>query len=149
MLDEFKIIESSTCIRFVERTNQIDFVDITNTLGCWSFVGRVGGRQEMSMSAESGCFREGVAVHEMLHVLGFMHTQSRVDRDDYIEILWDNIWPGAEGNFEKVDPAFFENFNTPYDLRSVMHYPRCVPLFCCFKIKSRAFFGSHRGGSIL
>lgn len=35
-------IELHTCIRFVERTNQADFVEIFAGNGCWSHVGRIG-----------------------------------------------------------------------------------------------------------
>lgn len=51
-----------------------------------------------------------------------MHNH--VDRDRFVRILWENIWPGMAFNFETVDPDWFDNFNTPYDLMSVMHYPR-------------------------
>lgn len=35
-------IQLKTCIRFVERTNQADFVEIFAGNGCWSAVGRNG-----------------------------------------------------------------------------------------------------------
>lgn len=49
---------------------------------------------------------------------------SAIERDDHIEILWDNIIPESMHNFDKVDPRWFNNFGTPYDLHSIMHYPR-------------------------
>jgi Astacin (Peptidase family M12A) len=120
---EFRLIEQRTCIRFVRRTLQNDFVEIINGDGCWSWIGRVGGRQELSMSRQ-GCFAVGTGVHEAIHALGYAHMHSAFERDDFVQIFWNNIIPGTESNFEKVDPQWFSNFNTPYDLRSVMHYPR-------------------------
>lgn len=35
-------IERHTCIRFIPRTNQVDFIDIYSGSGCWSHVGRNG-----------------------------------------------------------------------------------------------------------
>jgi len=45
-----------------------------------------------------------------------------IERDDYVEIFWNNIEPGFEHNFDRVNPNTFSNFGTVYDLRSVMHY---------------------------
>lgn len=70
MLNEFRIIESSTCIQFVERTFELDFVEIIDGNGCWAWARRQGGRQEMSMDRARGCLSEGIAVHEAIHVLG-------------------------------------------------------------------------------
>lgn len=47
------------------------------------------------MSLQSpGCLRVGVISHEFMHALGFVHEQSRFDRDKYVTIMWQNIWKG-------------------------------------------------------
>jgi len=38
-----------------------------------------------------GCMWSGVASHEIMHALGFVHEQSRSDRDHYVSVLWENI----------------------------------------------------------
>lgn len=49
-----------------------------------------------------------------------MHNH--IDRDDYVEIKWDNIKKKDAYNFRKGDALNFDNFGTPYDFDSVMHY---------------------------
>lgn len=72
MLAQLKQIEDKTCIRFVERTYQIDFVRIGNFGGCWSFIGRTGGRQDLSMgfTDTNTCLWNGMMMHEMMHAIG-------------------------------------------------------------------------------
>ena len=36
-------------------------------------------------------FYMGTAMHEVLHILGYYHEQCRSDRDEYVNIIWDNI----------------------------------------------------------
>lgn len=60
----------------------------------------------------------------MIHALGFYHAQSATDRDDYVEILWENIKPGKEHNFNKYGSDKITDFGVGYDYGSVMHYSR-------------------------
>lgn len=39
----------------------------------------------------TSCFRLGSIIHEILHALGFYHVQSSTNRDDHVNIVWDNI----------------------------------------------------------
>jgi hypothetical protein len=116
-------IERFTCVRFVPRTSEVDFIEIINGGGCWSWLGRVGGRQELSMQSP-GCFWEGTMIHEWYHALGYDHMHNHIDRDRYVNIHWENIQAGMESQFHTVDPQWFYNFGTSYDLLSIMHYPR-------------------------
>lgn len=69
-----------------------------------------------------GCVYVGIAQHELMHVVGFWHEQSRYDRDDYIRINWENIEPGMEYNFDKYSWNDIQSLDAPYDYGSVMHY---------------------------
>lgn len=64
-----------------------------STGSCWSYVGRQGGSQTVSLSRQ-GCLYHGTVQHELLHALGFNHEQTRSDRDNHIQVVWDNIIQG-------------------------------------------------------
>ncbi|KAF7656245.1 hypothetical protein LDENG_00044660 [Lucifuga dentata] len=101
-----------SCIRFVKRTNQRDYLSIQSNNGCYSYVGRRGNGQ-------TGCLYHSTVQHELLHALGFNHEQCRSDRDQHIRVLWENIESGWEYAFDKINTL---NQNTPYDYNSVMQY---------------------------
>ncbi|XP_037571826.1 astacin-like metalloprotease toxin 5 [Dermacentor silvarum] len=112
-------IEAVSCIRFVNRTTERDYVFIDRNDTCGSYVGRKGGRQHLALGL--GCMQIGSVMHELLHVVGFHHEHSRSDRDDYIDVFLDNVQPGRQHNFRKMQP--FENrLLSPFDLDSIMLY---------------------------
>lgn len=115
-------MEAMMCIRYVRRTTETDYVFVTNeNTGCWSWIGRVGGAQQLNLGP--GCVHDYIIWHEFIHALGFFHMHSAYDRDNFVEIIWENIIPGMEHNFDKVNPETTSQYGVPYDILSVMHYP--------------------------
>ena len=60
---------------------------------CHSNLGMIGGRQTISIGR--GCERKGIVQHEILHALGRIHEQSRLDRDQYVQINLNNVQQGT------------------------------------------------------
>lgn len=112
----------ASCIRFVQRTNQANYINIvSNQQGCFSYVGmnNQAGPQTLSL-ARSGCVYTGIAIHELLHAVGFHHEQNRPDRDTYLTINYQNIKPNMAYNFDKLTNVDTQGF--AYDYFSIMHY---------------------------
>ncbi|XP_069077862.1 astacin-like metalloendopeptidase isoform X2 [Pleurodeles waltl] len=116
-LEEFNTL---TCIKLVNRTTETDYLSITSENGCWSYIGKIGGGQTVSL-AESTCMSKGIIHHEVDHALGFYHEHTRSDRDEYVDIQLHNIAEGNKENFEKQET---NNLDLPYDFQSVLHYGR-------------------------
>uniref|UniRef100_A0A8C4Q8B4 Metalloendopeptidase n=1 Tax=Eptatretus burgeri TaxID=7764 RepID=A0A8C4Q8B4_EPTBU len=82
-----------TCVRFIPRTDEKDFINIQALGESWSFMGRRGGAQSLSLS-EPGAVQKGTVLHEFMHALGFHHEHCRPDRDQHIQVLQKNIQKG-------------------------------------------------------
>ena len=108
----------NTCIRFIPRTKENNYIKLKKTgdglvnfrtyiekltliiqvssfpfdIRCWSYIGRKRGNQTVSL--DKGCVDKGTVLHELMHAAGFLHEQSRTDRDKFVTIHWDNIDPG-------------------------------------------------------
>lgn len=59
-----------------------------------------------------------------MHAIGFFHEQNREERDDYVDVIYENIRIGHESNFDKAMNGTTYSFDVPYDYGSVMHYSR-------------------------
>ncbi|KAI6175941.1 Zinc metalloproteinase nas-8 [Aphelenchoides bicaudatus] len=106
-----------TCIRFTPKLEgERDYLYIGKIDGCFSDVGRAGGRQ---LSLDDGCLQYDTVIHELLHSVGFYHEH---ERDHYINILWQNIDKEAYDQFGRVDLTESSYYGQPYDYKSIMHY---------------------------
>ena len=88
-----------------------------------SQVGMVGGPQFLSIGINH-FDNKYTMTHEFFHAMGYLHEQSRVDRDTYVTINWANISLTAcngscWGNFQKNVLAIPTG---AYDFLSIMHY---------------------------
>lgn len=116
-------IEAKTCVKFRKRRkDDKDYLYFVEDDGCWSYVGRKGGKQIISLLF--GCHSKHAVVHEIMHALGFFHEQTRPDRDEYVNIRLKNVFDWARHNFEKLKYSEIIKIKHPYDYKSVMHYPR-------------------------
>ncbi len=70
------------------------------------------------------CASVGSALHELGHTLGLWHEHSRLDRDNFIEILYHNLRkPEYAKHFTKVSEEMFHSVpDVGYDIESIMHY---------------------------
>lgn len=89
---------------------------------CSSHVGRTGAGAQQVTIAEA-CGEVGHAAHELGHAIGLWHEHSRLDRDKFITIHWENIERTSLHNFEKISRNELDEVpDIGYDIQSIMHY---------------------------
>jgi hypothetical protein len=115
-------------IKFVARGTQTNYVNFyfdptSNNAECETTVGMAGGEQ--SVGGAGGSYNPctlGTILHEMGHVVGLWHEQSRPDRNTYVSVNYDNLIKGSISNFNQIyDNA--QTFGTLFDYASIMEYP--------------------------
>ena len=123
ILAAIKVYHSVSCLRFFPRTTERAYISFFKGDGCFSPVGYESNpflNQRNDISIGTGCESVGTALHEMGHSIGLYHEQNRPDRDRYITIVKSNIDKDMYFNFQlEYD---INSLNTPYDLKSIMHY---------------------------
>ena len=126
--DQNRVLEAiahwnnNTSVTLLERTPAIassvpDYVYFEPYPACASWVGRIGGPQELNVGSQCST---GSLIHEIGHAVGLFHEHTRADRDNFITVAWDNIKTGKEFNFEIVSSGV--TALKDYDYGSVMHY---------------------------
>ncbi|VDO95385.1 unnamed protein product [Heligmosomoides polygyrus] len=117
-----KAWNDDTCIEIFEETSGIEWLCLQgSSIGCWSFVGRIGGVQNLSLG--NGCESVSIAAHELGDALGFFHTHSRYDREQFITVNVQNI------KFSHGTTITDYNYEATYDPGSVIQWygPTMVP----------------------
>ena len=80
--------------------------------------------QPQGITLGEGCVHFPIIVHELGHAIGFYHEHSRPDRDEHIEVRYNNIKPSATPNFDIKPPGTTNLLGYGYDYASIMHYGR-------------------------
>lgn len=104
-----------------ENSNYIKF-DLGEQ-NCNSYLGMIGdikNGQTISLSDDCGVKE---IVHEIMHALGFIHEHSRADRDQYLDVHWENIDEVYHLQFMKFPDDFYNTRAHPFDFKSIMLYP--------------------------
>lgn len=107
---------------FEVRDKEPNFIDFVLTLNnSSSNLGMIGGRQSIRLNSNAD---EGTVAHEIGHALGLIHEHSRMDRDMYITVHYENIWPRFHDQFDipKSGRATAE-----FDFESIMLYANFLP----------------------
>ncbi|HLF31691.1 MAG TPA: M12 family metallopeptidase [Xanthomonadales bacterium] len=110
----------NTALKCVNRSQAVamgdrDYVYVVAGNGDASYVGRQGGKQLLSILIWNN---PNIISHEIKHALGWGHEQQHPNRDEYVDILFENIPLEKQENFYVHD-----NGNEgDYDFDSVMHY---------------------------
>lgn len=75
-------------VSFVERSNEANYILVMNDEDeNSSFVGMLGGVQALKISN----WTRRLILHEIGHALGLSHEHQRSDRDDFVDVIWENI----------------------------------------------------------
>ena len=122
--DAIRHWEQNTPIRFVERTDQPNWVRFTPSSRCAAPVGMIGGEQNVFLRESCG---PGAVVHEIGHAVGLWHEHERSDRDSHV---WARSHPlgRVDGIYYYRKDGPYAAPRGPYDYGSVMHYRLLGPV---------------------
>ena len=125
-----KIIEDRTrigtrnCITFKKQNTEKSYLKINNGGSCDSLIGKLKIERSQIVNLDRlNCMNQATIAHELVHALGFDQEHNRPDRDDWIEINFNNVIDEVfNSDFRILNQSQFQDFGTPYDYKSIMHY---------------------------
>ncbi|BBQ08993.1 hypothetical protein JUNP353_3564 [Elizabethkingia anophelis] len=113
----FDMISSKTSVKFIQRTNQTEYITFTYSTGNSSPLGwvknRVNGIKIYNTTYPA------IIAHEIMHSMGIMHEQCRPDRDQYIIVDTNRAQEGSRHNFNLYNDYAGHG---EFDFGSVMMY---------------------------
>ena len=119
-------LSSDTCLSFREIKVEDEEKHLSEGIiryqkldGCFSGLGRTESNR---ISIGQGCHSIPIIKHETFHTLGFLHEQSRADRDEYVQVHYENIRKKNHGQFWQMNEDQWVDQDVVYDYGSVMQY---------------------------
>lgn len=118
-------------VKWVPRGIQADYVAFSNGAPAGVFdspIGRQGGEQLLRFGNGAICNianmpgYKGALLHEMMHAAGFDHEQCRIDRDEHITVVKDNIVDDYRFAYDRHSSWSAWVDRGDYDFGSIMHY---------------------------
>lgn len=112
---------TETSLKFVPWTDQRDAVVFQKGLEhCLSYLGKTGGFQPIFISQD--CHLTEI-LHESMHALGFIHEHSRTDRDQALNVEWENIEEKYTSQFNVAPESWMLPLQgSSFDYSSIMLY---------------------------
>ncbi|GAU99171.1 hypothetical protein RvY_10207 [Ramazzottius varieornatus] len=120
ILHAMEEIEAASCIHFMPRTTEDDFVELSAGFDCAGPTGRQGKAQVMQLMVPF-CLERKKMLRQLLHLLGLPNEHQRPDRDSSITVNWDNISPLDAPLFAKLNKTDLPLEEMPYDYNSLTH----------------------------
>lgn len=108
--------QTSSSVKLVRRNQEDSYINFVKEDGCWSYVGMIGGKQNLSLA--DGCSYVA-AIHEIGHAFGLIHEHQRPDQNQNVDVNWCFLDDSVKSNFKTVD---WGRPSREYDFKSVMHY---------------------------
>jgi hypothetical protein len=126
-------MDTGANLRFVPRTNEIEYVNFTGHTKAGNNTSLVGFKKNVRTDINITTFwwgDEWMPVHELGHALGFFHEHARWDRDRLVTVHYENIKPGRAADYDWIPQTNWLVRSTAYDFHSIMHYRVCWASNC-------------------
>ncbi|MEO8097827.1 MAG: M12 family metallopeptidase [Acidobacteriota bacterium] len=120
ILDGIAHWQTRTQLKIVPRggeANYVRFKRVTADFACTSALGMRGGEQ---LVQTTDVCTTGNIIHELGHAFGLLHEQERLDRNQYVTVLYENVDKRFLYAFDQVSSSRDSSY---YDYDSIMHYP--------------------------
>jgi uncharacterized protein (TIGR02145 family) len=118
--------ERHTPLKFVQRSNETNYILFTNSDRSNSRLGMTGEMQILNIKTDAD---DATVIHELGHAIGLVHEHSRPDRDKELNVLYDNIKENVvdqNGNvidiYSQFDISKYAYQHGKLDFSSVMIY---------------------------
>ncbi|XP_055344107.1 uncharacterized protein LOC129592158 isoform X3 [Paramacrobiotus metropolitanus] len=116
--------ETRSCVKFKRRTDEKEYIWfelVPARSSCAAAVGRSSGRTT-NIRLSTDCTKSsGTVILKILHALGFFYEHQRPDRDQYVQVLTDNILVNQRSRQYYAILPNMSSFGLPYDFQSITH----------------------------